>query len=233
MRRGRRVSLPPYLLQCLADLVCGQRRQVGVRHCNRRLAALLESHRRGRDLDLEPTIASPDLKRLARPQSQSLSQRLGNDDPPCSVDGDSHATHNAMEMTFNRRRSCRRRKRASRTPPPRPLRRRSRAESTPSILTSSRSPASLSTNQPLLLESGAPEKRRPRRLLSGRAPAPPNRKRRGPGNRPGPLRWRPSRGKPPCHCLSPTGRDAPPRRRSAPCSRRTRCSACPRGRSVG
>src|SRR5437870_11475077 len=98
MRRGRRVSLPPYLLQCLADLVCGQRRQVGVRHCNRRLAALLESHRRGRDL--EPTIASPDLKRLARPQSQSLSQRLGNDDPPCSVDGDSHGTHNAMEMTL-------------------------------------------------------------------------------------------------------------------------------------
>ena len=95
-----RRPLPAYALQRFADLVSGQQRQFLLRYSHRPLAPLLQVHRRGRDLDLESAVTSPDLEGLAGLQAQGLPERLGDHDPPCAIDPGPHGTNDATEMAL-------------------------------------------------------------------------------------------------------------------------------------
>src|SRR5213592_2331939 len=92
--------LPPYALQCVADLLGGERRELRVRYRHQPLAPLPQLHGSGSDLDLQPAVASADLERLAGPQSQSLPQRLGHDDPTGTIDDSFHGTYSATKMAL-------------------------------------------------------------------------------------------------------------------------------------
>ena len=92
--------LPPYALQRVADLLGCERRQLGFRHRHHPLTPLLELHGSGRDLDLQPAVTSPDVEWLAGLQPQSLSQQLGDDDPPGAIDDSFHGTQDATKMAL-------------------------------------------------------------------------------------------------------------------------------------
>src|SRR5258708_31065015 len=90
----------PHTFERFADLLGSQRREVRVRDRNHSLAALLQLHGSGSDLDLDTAVTRPDLKRLTRFQAQSIAHRLRDDDATRSINGGFHGQKNAIKMAY-------------------------------------------------------------------------------------------------------------------------------------
>jgi hypothetical protein len=87
-------------LQCVANLLGGERRDLGVGNRDDPFAPLLQPHRRRGNLDLEASIACPDFQWLTRLEPERLTQGFGNNDSTGRINGSSHGYNGAIKMAM-------------------------------------------------------------------------------------------------------------------------------------
>jgi hypothetical protein len=92
--------LAPHPLESRAHFFGGQLRQPGLGDRDHPLAAFLQPHWRGGDLDFQAAVAGPNLQLLSWLQAERNSQGFGNDKPAGSVEGSFHGKYFAIKMAF-------------------------------------------------------------------------------------------------------------------------------------
>ena len=77
-------------LQCIANLLGGERRYLRVGNRYDPFAPLLQPHRRRGNLDLEASISRPNFQWLTRFKPECLTQGFGNNDSTGRINGNFH-----------------------------------------------------------------------------------------------------------------------------------------------